>query len=468
MAVHYPRCVVRIQATITKFNVIATSRQSSMTRGGDGEGPVSIDFERSPMGDDLVFQSNRVVDLRIIPRSVTWNNAGNGVAGTCSITFSWRDLPLDPRLLEKAIIEIYCDDVGDPVTDPMSLVDAPLGPRFTGAVDKPDLSFGEDQTITLSCRDLSGQLRSTPWQRGANAPSISTDAPLSVVFENILAQAKAMKYYSDGSPMGGEITSVEAEPDEDYVVSDIIGIGTWAPKANASVWDVLQGLAREIGLEAFVEANKVWIRKSYYGNTQPIREFAFGSNIASCSITRELHAPTIQQVIVSALRLPDRVRVTGEYPPTSSLPANTPAKAFGLVPGNWPQKNLDIMAKSIWGGLNKRILNGSLTTTAMTAFAAEDSESLSVLNISPGSSIVVGIRSGVVGGAALDALSRGEMVQFLMDKVGTDRNQAEAAADIWENANDDLKRFYVDKATHSWSSDSGYSLSLDFYNLIEA
>lgn len=126
--------------------------------------------------DDASFLYGRV------PRSAQWDRPGHRQAGKFSLTFDFRDMPIDPRTVRSAAVEIHSGCVSDEdFAKGMRKLDdsariktkGAFGPnlatlRISGLIDEWHVSHGEDGSeVSISGRDYRGVLLDT---------MISTDA----------------------------------------------------------------------------------------------------------------------------------------------------------------------------------------------------------------------------------------------------------------------------------------------------
>lgn len=120
--------------------------------------------------DDASFLYGRV------PKAATWDRPGHRQAGQFSLTFDFREMPIDPRTVRSAAVEIHSGCVSDEdFAKGMRKLDdsariktkGAMGPnlatlRISGLVDEWHVSHGsEGSEVTISGRDYRGVLLDT-------------------------------------------------------------------------------------------------------------------------------------------------------------------------------------------------------------------------------------------------------------------------------------------------------------------
>lgn len=447
MSTHYPRALVRVSAVVDPAEVR----------------PVDASIVANPP-ERATSSSTDVPPIVAIPSEATWTPSTDGDSSSCEVTIRWSDLPLDPRITRRMTLELWVGDVGSATYSPYRMAGQDRWLRFVGTVDTPSIRFDTDQALTLRARDYSSLFRATRYavaRRSTGAtvthPALPTDHPVQEVVRRVLDAA-------EGMVPTGPITDVVLDDDVasvlTYAYSDIVGAHpTYTPRSpDMTVWDVVQDICGRIGLTVRVDRTVVRIGSPSFGGSNT-RKLTYGHDVETLELARSLTTPAAKAVRVRALRIRERELVSAISPRGTS--ASEDVIEYPLPAGSWPSDALQFMADAVYAISGKTPLTGRLGTTAMADVDGED-----LLDIEPGVTLQLAVRSGAVGGAALASLSRGEMERFLADRVGISKRDAADVADLWSSTDTDRNRFYVERAVHRWSADNGYDLDLDFFNLV--
>lgn len=426
---HVPRCVVVLQPVLQTF---------------DGR-------------DDVEIQ---VVNLE--PLSVTVRREDATRADTAEVQIAWRQLPLDPRALVGCRVEILMADAEDPAvafdfTNRDHLV-------FIGVVDEHAVDLlAPHAPVNLSCRDYSGILLDAKWDGSA----IPSDGTLADSILHVLGRLPSLR---EVVPNVARNASVKSHT----------GKATWLPPRSASLWECIYGLAQSTGQVAWWELGDLYIGPPKNAEDTPPRVFGIGDRIDSLSIRRAASPLWRSRVVIRALNTATSEVVEGRWPDDASERED---RVFALT-GEYSPAQLRDRARMMFETFARRHIEGTFKTIAMVddvgrplvgAETSSDADSLAgVQSATPtppekanttlkGGDAVM-IRTAWTNQQLLGTTSQ-DTVDFLVQH-GMPEADADRIVDAWAKSDEVGNLFVVRTATHDWSPESGYSLTVDFYNLV--
>lgn len=185
MAEFYPSMVVNLKLRFDEALHLQPEPRLSTTEGELADPPTE-----TGVGVPLIIdrgEENATFILGRVPRSASLEFPGYRQAAQFNMVLDFRELPLDPRAIRAAAVEIYLGSVSaaDFATG-MTRVEAdgsrrsrlrttdangtPLTPRMVGFVDEADVVHNDSgSTIALKGRDARGVLLDTPISVAPNA-----------------------------------------------------------------------------------------------------------------------------------------------------------------------------------------------------------------------------------------------------------------------------------------------------------
>jgi hypothetical protein len=314
----YPQCRAILQAVL------------------DGFGPTARDTE------PLI--------VPCLPKSAKIHRNSYKQADSWSLTFEAGDLPFDPALLRAGAVEIYLfqvDDASqrqavvsrkDPLADPDLAGTRPRSstdtigleqglessrdrftfgnkPQIAGLFDSGDIELSDDgKWVEISGQDYTAHLSALQWpptERGL-ARRIPVGQRIDLLLRDVIAEA---------DPLGRLRLDVRgiAEADlpivgKDEVRSNKRGIPV---EQDTSYWDVIYKVATRHGLIAFVDGLDVVLSrpKTITDRDQTaIRRLAWGHNLTSLRMSRELGKEQSPTIIVKGYDPVARKAVTVTFP----------------------------------------------------------------------------------------------------------------------------------------------------------
>lgn len=272
-------------------------------------------------GQDSITIQFEPIDCSIQRASLT-------TADTASLTFSAKDVPIDPRLIRSAGVEITIGVVspedfeagisGERVANRLrSIIDRSSvqgGPstirsgttRFVGVVDDWTIKFGDDgDTITCTARDLSALLRDEPLQAGFG---LNMTLPIQQAVQamcDLYPSLKGTKCYY-GDPLLGGSGSTNGPAMQSILATPRLGPrrGRVQQRArsgdqNESVMDHIVASCEQLGFRAAFYDYELWIidPRNHFAGRSVQRKMVYGKNLTSMEFSRKLagtKVPTIE------------------------------------------------------------------------------------------------------------------------------------------------------------------------------
>lgn len=473
-------------------------------KGGKAD-PNVVEFDCLPI--DASIRRNNILD-----------------ADTATVTIDYRDLPLDPRAVRAAYLEITIGAVdenshaagmtgssGDGGI--LSLVGrsgSTVGQQFVGFADEWSIEHGEDgSTVTLECKDLSTILRGVKLPPGQ---AIDLTKPIAVGIQELIDKAPGAKglrvFYG---PPGQEL-----QPSESPVPGEKLPEKRQGKKRKRqarrskkeSLYDHVIIACNKLGLVPVFRGFSLWIVQprglTTLGTSQPlIRRMVWGRNLANLKFARKLTGVTVPTIEV---RSPDptigRTRwarhPVAQGEPTSGIigqpgsPQPTRSRESKVGPGGKPDE--DVLVQSVQGvsdlatlediarGAYEQIARQEIEAT----FETYDLESfdrpfeLDLLRLNPGDPVAIlvapendqaptGEDTGSVQPSTsvlqeLTAQSVERRADYLRG-IGYSPENAKRIATVQEKIGL-ANTFRVSYANFTWSSDDGLKIEATLQNYI--
>jgi hypothetical protein len=297
-----PSCVVNI--TLRFDPALTLEPERAPIRFGPGDAaplPAPIPILSEPDVADSSYIVGRV------PKSCSVSLPQYRQAGTFSVTFDFRDLPIDPRTVRAASVEIHMGAVSDqdfadgirgqrhganPKGTLKSVLDVSKQDEettvLTGGVDEWTVDHAGTSTVTLSGRDLRGFLIDIPLSAGVGdnteqtiLDSLNTDQPITKVVEDLLTwcpafdtmrvAANAMDWpdYKIPKPAFTNIVPRHRQGAD----GDTARVGAGGDSGSMSFWDLITKLCFLVGAIPYFQGNTLYIRPSrtlYDQLTEPL------------------------------------------------------------------------------------------------------------------------------------------------------------------------------------------------------
>ena len=451
MAHFYPRALLRITATV------------NLAKRGD-------------QLEDAVFFAT--------PRSVTIERNDFNTADTCSIEFDAGNFPILPRNLRQALVQVYLGDVKQMGQD---LDDENL--QFIGYADDPEMGLTDtDSVIRWKARDYTALLID------AKRPALSI---IPSYQDNLYT---ALRRILDAVP-GGENLRLRLEVDG-ASSTDWPDLSVAAPPglANAkipvvpqdSLWDLVKRACDGVSLIPRFELDTLLVSTSRGLQSATQRaHFVYGGNVVDYSEKRQL-ARVREGIGLTALDMTTGRFITAVYPPSGDEfiakkvkatkaatgkggKSRTINKAEAGSTGTILDKNdkrhffpyppvqgvdaLEAAAERIYTQRVNREFEGQFKCVRM------DIDGYDVLRLASGDRVVIDVvpnERQLLGGVETETAR----VDLLVRR-GYERSVAVLLARAFGNGLADPIEVYVRRASVSLSESDGFSLTVDFQNIIE-
>lgn len=396
-----------------------------------------------------------------IPRSVSVKNNTALQADTFELELDYKDFPLDPRTVRSVKVAIFMADIQDPTTEGRILSRGSR--KFIGYVDEPQTRLEEaGEVVRFTGRDYTGIFLDSTWKAGTR---IEITRPLGLVLGRVVAEVPG----AEGINIEFSEKAAEARF---LVLSTLINRTKWSPKGKKdSAWQVIVDLVGLIGLIAVIELDTLKIvAPGEFVDLQPV--FLYGQNVTRLTFKRKMNETHTKQIRIVAWDDAANERRETTYPtepvvlskkiaPSGKVTTDTAPVLTFNVSGAYTVQELKSMAARIYDQAAREQIEGELETGEM-----EDLEnSIKLTRLSNGDAITVQLsnqdRSSIAG------LSISESVEVLTSGINPlRRSVAEALATSFHRARRLATTFYVKTATHTWSREEGYKLSVVFINFV--
>lgn len=418
----------------------------------------------------LADNDGTVIAWQCTPLSVEVHRNHARAADTCKVTLSFRDYPLDPRAVVDLKIAVHID-ASPNAQFPIFPVRRNL--RFIGSVDVPEASLAEtDETVTLEARDYTSLYLDYRWDHARN-PIDTPGTTLAVLFEkvrNIVEPTRAT------DPMAAP--TVFFDPKSMNVPVEFkTGRSTLSGEANDSAWDVLVRACDLFGLIPVFELDTLVVRAaSQDGHELNNVAMIYGYNIEKMTFKKDFRQKQRTQIMVTAWNPVEGRSVEAIYPPdddphigvrrisTNGKVHITIKQTHYYVEGPYDEGTLLEVAKSIFLENGQMDVEGELDTADMVdvygnkaLLALKNGDRLNVDLFTPD------IKSNIF------AMSDEEQIAYLTDETRINHLEepvARALVASWATSRALISDFYVLEATHKWSREDGYSLSVRFGSFV--
>lgn len=385
-----------------------------------------------------------------IPLMASWTSDEPARADTAEIEVPWPRFPFDPRAIGDLRVAIYCADVEDPRVDLNAGNTEAM--RFVGFADDPEVSFsGRGASVRIRARSYEGRLLDTRL-----APTVyETDRPVESVIRQILG---AIPFYA----------TLPVQADANPNARARLGAKRWSPPERATVWDAIVALARDCGLWVHFDRDTLRISDPENATAERTRVLRFSGQIESLTLAHGLGPKSAKAIEVACFDPRSGQTVIGRYP------TDPQAEAIRYpVAGFFPKATLDARARVLWEQFSRRQVEGRLTTPCMADLADED---LTLLRSGDGIFLQTSAdnRRYVLGQSQqqiadyLTGSTAPRDLGFTEGERWVSREDAERIASAMVASDQVAPLFFVRRASHAWSAESGYSLSIDLQNFVSA
>lgn len=291
-------------------------------------------------------KDNLSVVVERVPKSASVELPGYRQAGKFSLEFDWRELPIDPRLIRSAAVEIFAGTVsaqdfatGMTSVEPGGRRRSVLNTTDDGGLARDDLMLiagivdtwyvehnEESSVVKLEGRDLRGVFLDSPMDPEVLS-KIDLSRPVTDVISDVLKGHPAAGYmkikYSPGDWPGGKPPAVLDKEGLTRVRKKANGEGASAGSQSdtISAWDIITRYCFLVGAVPFFRGRDIVVRPatSIFDQSKPkfssadkvfdpatrlddqgdpftTRKMVFGRNIKSLSFERKLSGTKVPVV----------------------------------------------------------------------------------------------------------------------------------------------------------------------------
>lgn len=411
-------------ASQSTIDTLRTERQGLVSQLGGwqvGDEQQPMDYVGGPSPDD------RVHTIEILPISVEIERNSLRTADTATISFDFKDLPTDARLIRSSAVEITVGVV-DPSTFelgtrgarrdgglPLSAIsrDDRNATRFVGVVDTWKVVFDEDDgdQIEIECRDFSALCLDTPLATGTG---IDLTRPLDQGVQTFLRDYPSFAaaagrdgikvFYGRPGETGIAPTPARAAPQS---TRPRRGRGGRAPRQgdqNTNLWDHITDVCGRVGLlPVFYDYDLHLIDpRTFYSPRDVPTRMVYGRNLKHFEVSRKLGGIRVPTIEVRAYD-PDIGRTRwARYPVPRGQEATASAGILGVsdppqrpyrandvsVSGWTPTESIqtilvqgvndpDVLrriARSSFEQIGRQEIEGNIETDVVTSYSPQDTQ----------------------------------------------------------------------------------------------
>lgn len=406
--------------------------------------------------------------VEAVPRTVEVRCNDHRTADTFRLELDYRDFPFDPRMLRAIHVRIFMGDVEDPAAE---LTADDKFWRFAGFVDVPRTQLQDGgEVVTLEGRDYTGPFLDTRWSGAA----IDVTGSLSDVVRGIVGTVEGTEGLEIGFSQGAA----------ELVLADLIGRTKFSARAGDDVWTVLVDLCGRAGLIPVIQLDMLLVLKAEdfgvsrqdfmsSGTFTPQKAaFLYGENLTRLEFRRNFVEARTMQIEVRAWDEAKRTARSARFPSDPIIAkkrVSTKGKVTEVaapilpyfVSGSYTDKALAELAESIYTEAARQQVEGTLETREMVDLDG----SADLPGLANGDRITVTLGTALL--ADIAGMSEAEAVSFLTGGTNPmDPAVAKSIVTAFTRAQKLAVEFYVREATHKWSRDDGYALTVDFINFV--
>ncbi len=423
-------------------------------------------------------------EITVVARNITINVNDHKTSDSFSLDLEYKTFPFDPRTVRYCGVVIYIQDMGslmNPDGSMNTIQPSPSNAVFAGFVDEDTVSFDEThRTVHFEGRDFTSLLIDQKYKE--NVP-ITMNQPLDVAILSFLNTFKATQELKLINKTGAALpTLAEFYPDFSSPLS-----GAKNPGRHESYWEIIQDMVSRAGLICYMSLDDLVLTtpRNLY-NPDADAKFIYGKNVKSFSFKRKLGrlknfnirvrsrvGKTVLQANIPEEATPEWAASYGIERAPAQVPVLKPDGSLDTTQTHvapyisFPVSNIGNkdqlirIGQSVYEDYSRQQLEGNLETKDMLAHSATVPQ-IDLTQLEIGQPIALEIDS-----EDLDQISRFKDVetrtQFLI-KRNYPRNVASAFATSMGKFS---QRFYTKAYVLSLNQDNGFSLKIDFINIIE-
>lgn len=436
-------------------------------------------------------------EFSVIPRKCSVKINDYLMADEFDIEVDYKDLPFDPRCIRAVSVSIHAQDMYDSTSkdgERPTIVPTEDNVIFFGFADEDSISFDDqNRSVTLEGRDNTSLLLDEKYLQG----TIALNLPIDKLFRQMLDSLPSTKALKIKNLIGDLPVLASFYTDKQD------GSGNKNVKRDQTYWDVIQDIALQAGLIAYIEIDSLVISKPrvLYNKTQA-KTFIYGHNIKDLKFKRKIGRRKGFNLIVRGLNLegkvppvytakipleatPEWCRETGNIneeikipevdakgvPVTDSESKKVAPYISFKVPNVASKQQLIEIGQSLYEEISRQQIEGSFVTKELTVsfrqlnssgVASGALESFDLFKLRNGTPVNIVIDHGDLKGLT-NQDSTASRIQLLVDR-GWNKKVATVFAQTLGKYSNIL---YTREVKMMYDSKEGVQFTIEFLNFIE-
>ena len=434
-----------------------------------------------PIGS-IPIQGSGLIRLGAVPpRRIRYESNGTLTADTFEVEIDQALFPLDPRDVVAITVDAHIGDAGsikgtiDTVSD--------LNRMILGTVDEISSSIQADSasTVTLSGRDYAGLLLDEKWQ----GRKVELGRKLSEIVEEVKESIPAFAGRMD-------VVLFDFDFDPDIPKGKGRKRAKFTAQPDKNVWEVLVDLGLKVGAIVTVDRDRIVIQppRNVLSETEGARTplFVEGRNLKDLKITRKLGKPDAPNILVQAMDPASGAIVEGRYPvdwkaveratKIKEKTKKTTNVEFRRFVVRHPAPTVEILnsvAAQVYDFHAREQIEISFSTFDMAVTPSpvpRDIDKRLAISTDPGMTPTTQLRNGSALRIRVEPDAR-NVLEKAVSQADKERQlevmgyHREVAAILARGARLFDELFFVDKASHEYTSDGGYKLDVTAINFIQ-
>jgi hypothetical protein len=431
-----------------------------------------------------------IKEIFVVPRNVEVNVGDHKKGDSFSCELDYKNFPFDPRFMRSCGVAVYLENIEklEETGKPLTIIPSKANTVFMGFVDEDLVTLDDTKRIIrLEGRDFTSLLIDQKYKE--NVP-ISQSDPIDISIQNFLYSIPALQKIKFVNKTGNDrlpaLSSFGPDP-----TSHLAGHKNTGSKET--YWDIIQGSANRAGLICYISLDELILTtpRNLY-NTENDLKIVYGKNIKSLTFKRKLG-----RFKGFNIRVRSRVGtdiVTADIPREAT---ETWAESFGIpredvlipvmgtdgtidkskttqtapfitfpIPKIVKKEALISIGESVFEDYSRQQLEGTLDTNEMLGHSGSGPKDanfkvIDLTQLDIGQPLAIDI--------AIDDLesigrltSQEKRVEYLRR-----RNYSNDVAVLFaESIGKFSPRFFTKNYTMTLNQDSGFSLKIDFINII--
>ena len=409
----------------------------------------------------------------IVPVSAEVQRNSVNKADTFSVDLDATFFPIDPKGVRTTLVSVHMQDMGD--AGKVLNTRTAESRLIIGHADKVDVDRDKG-IISLEGRDYTALLLDPAWS-DTGLGKLELGRGLDVIVQEVLDSVASAAALDVAVLMLGDAPIVPAGKGKKgrYHV----------PDNKTSPWEVLHGLAQQIGAILAIDGDTVVIRRPetvVAGSQRVLPVFVDGVNLEGLKLARNFDDKDLPNVRVKATDPQTRGLMSATWP-------DPPNKDIRIARGKRGTKReetisyhnytidhpapteelLEVVARRVYEGWRQQQLSVEFSTAELevlqtrTSGPLEDAErGFDVSRLKNGTPIRLHIDRQTRN--VLERAKTPEAKELELLQLGYRGQVAKALASTWRSLD---RTFYTESCTHRYSADEGYSLDVSAINAVE-